>query len=495
MNRPVLRPPAPSSASIMRAVLVLPLVPVRWTDRKSRWGRPSSSRSRRIRSSVGSIRVSGHRARSSCSTAASACPALGCRIRVPASWTGRALVEAAFGDLDDVGQQHRPGHRTDSAGRPADLARDGADLGVDVAEDPLDRAGDADRQHGRAGAHPVGPDQVGDTGRRDDDVGRAGVRGDVDGGDVAQGHGRVLGRPGEHQAQRAADGQPAPDHAEPLTRDRHVVLAQQLDDPARRARERSGHPEHELAEVHRVQAVGVLVGVDQLEDPMGVDVGRQRELDDEAGAGRVVVEPLDSSLDLGLAGGRRQLDRREAIPTSAQSRCLPATYAWLPGSSPTRMVPSPGRTPWACSCATRGASWCLMSAATRVPSIFVAVVIAAGRAGTRAALSGQTRNISPPWCELHNDMHDAQQSARRGRAMSRGSSRRDPETTMRMDDPRHIDPLGPPLRAIVRVGLRHEQREQKTNGRGRDNEAPGGVQSVDRASACSRSSLARAVPA
>ena len=33
----------------------------------------------------------------------------------------------------------------------------------------------------------------------------------------------------------------------------------------------------------------------------------------------------------------------EAIPTCSQSRCLPATYDWLPGSSPIRTVPSPGR--------------------------------------------------------------------------------------------------------------------------------------------------------
>ena len=34
------------------------------------------------------------------------------------------------------------------------------------------------------------------------------------------------------------------------------------------------------------------------------------------------------------------------MPTSAQSRCLPATYHWLPGSLPTRIVPSPGTMPF-----------------------------------------------------------------------------------------------------------------------------------------------------
>src|SRR6476620_7033358 len=58
----------------------------------------------------------------------------------------------------------------------------------------------------------------------------------------------------------------------------------------------------------------------------------------------------------------------EAIPTSAQSRCLPATYARLPGSSPTSTVPRPGRTPRAVSLATRSASSTRIAAAVVLPS-------------------------------------------------------------------------------------------------------------------------------
>src|SRR5688500_14276987 len=76
------------------------------------------------------------------------------------------------------------------------------------------------------------------------------------------------------------------------------------------------------------------------------------------------------------------------MPTSSQSRCLPATYAWLPGSVPTRMVPSPGRTPCARRARTRTARSSLIWPATRLPSILVAVVIGSlsGRYGSGVQL-------------------------------------------------------------------------------------------------------------
>ena len=76
MNRPTRRPKPRSSASIIRAVVVLPLVPARWIDRVARCGSPSRSTSARIRSSVGSSRDSGHRCRSSAWTRASVGPVL-----------------------------------------------------------------------------------------------------------------------------------------------------------------------------------------------------------------------------------------------------------------------------------------------------------------------------------------------------------------------------------------------------------------------------------
>src|SRR5512133_976224 len=64
----------------------------------------------------------------------------------------------------------------------------------------------------------------------------------------------------------------------------------------------------------------------------------------------------------------------EAIPTCAQSWCLPRTYAWLPGSSPTSTVPRPGTMPRSASADTRSLSSALMVAASALPSRIRAVM-------------------------------------------------------------------------------------------------------------------------
>ena len=53
VSRPVRSPNATRSASIMRAVVVLPLVPVRWMTGAACWGSPSSSQACRIRAMSG----------------------------------------------------------------------------------------------------------------------------------------------------------------------------------------------------------------------------------------------------------------------------------------------------------------------------------------------------------------------------------------------------------------------------------------------------------
>ena len=57
-----------------------------------------------------------------------------------------------------------------------------------------------------------------------------------------------------------------------------------------------------------MQAVGVFRRVDPLEDAVGVEVARQRQLHDVAVARLVGVEAVDLRLDLRLRGIRRQLD-------------------------------------------------------------------------------------------------------------------------------------------------------------------------------------------
>ena len=70
----------------------------------------------------------------------------------------------------------------------------------------------------------------------------------------------------------------------------------------RRARQRRGLAQHQAAEVDRVQAVGVLGRVHQLQHTLGVQPGGQGQLDDVTVARGVGVQLGDHVLDLLLAG-------------------------------------------------------------------------------------------------------------------------------------------------------------------------------------------------
>ena len=147
-----------------------------------------------------------------------------------------------------------------------------------------------------------------------------------------------------------ADGHAAAHHEHALAVQVDAVPAQQFHAALGGAGQRGVHGAadvgHQPAQVHRVQAVGVLGRVHGLEDDVLVDVLGQRQLDDVAGAFRVVVElagPRPGARPGWWSSGRSR--RMELMPTSAQSLCLPPTYQVLPGSEPTRMVPRPGTMP------------------------------------------------------------------------------------------------------------------------------------------------------
>ena len=234
----------------------------------------------------------------------------------PAPRSRRWPTRLALGPVDHVGQQHGPGHRPDAAGHRCEVRRDLAHLVGDVADDP----GLAVRPTTRVvptssttapGPHHVGRDQPGTAGRADHDVSGPDDGGQVAGAGVARGHGGVLGAPGEQQPERPPARRTAPHDHHVRAVERDVVPAEQLDDPARGARQRGVAPggdiEHQPAEVRRVQAVRVLVRVDPGQHGLLVQTARQGQLHDEPGAGRVGVQLVDDGLDVGLGRVRRQL--------------------------------------------------------------------------------------------------------------------------------------------------------------------------------------------
>ena len=166
--------------------------------------------------------------------------------------------------------------------------------------------------------------------------------GQVPGPGVAQRDGRVLAAPGEQQAERAADRDAAPDHGDVRARDRDVVAPQQLHDAPWRAGQRSRLAEHQLAQVDRVQPVGVLGRVHPVQDGEGVQASWQRQLDQVPGALGVGVQFVDDRLDplLGGAGGQVTADAGDAgrqavavlaVDVGVAARVVPHQYRAQPG--------------------------------------------------------------------------------------------------------------------------------------------------------------------
>ena len=107
---------------------------------------------------------------------------------------------------------------------------------------------------------------MGLAGGGDDDIGLAGLGGQVLGAGVAQGNGGVLAAAGKHQADGATHGNAAADDHGLGAVKLNAEAAQQVQAAIRGTRQGCVLVEHELAQIDRVQAIGILGGVDSLED-------------------------------------------------------------------------------------------------------------------------------------------------------------------------------------------------------------------------------------
>ena len=124
---------------------------------------------------------------------------------------------------------------------------------------------------------------------------------------------------------------------------------------------RAGDSQHQPAEVDRMQAVGVLVGIDQGECGVVVKVSWQ------AAAGRCIrcrrgrrsVPRSPMPAHPGWSSRATRPGSRRCRPARSLDAC-PRRRKRLPGSSPTRTVPRPGTMPRSASTDTRSLSSVLM---------------------------------------------------------------------------------------------------------------------------------------
>ena len=118
---------------------------------------------------------------------------------------------------------------------------------------------------------------------------------------------------------------PAPDHDGVATFYRHVVGAEELHNARRCARQRPGSAHDQPSQVHRMNAVHILRGVDEKKGLFLVQTGRKRELQEDGvnrGSSLKRTITLWSSACVMSAGS---CSWNESMPTSALSACLRAT--------------------------------------------------------------------------------------------------------------------------------------------------------------------------
>ena len=210
--------------------------------------------------------------------------------------------------------QHGDRHRSHAAGHRGDgrrLLLHGVEVHVaHQSEAPLGGgivdAVHADVDHGHSVFHHVGRYGVGTSGRGDDDVGLAGVGGDVIGPRVAdrdRGVGAILlleqdvGHGLAHDVAAAHDD-------DVLARDLHAAALQELLNAMRGAGQEAGLSDHHLADVHRMESVHILVGGDGLDHAVFVDVLGERHLNENAVHRVIVVQLLNQGEEVLLGGIR-----------------------------------------------------------------------------------------------------------------------------------------------------------------------------------------------
>src|SRR5215216_829081 len=204
--------------------------------------------------------------------------------------SGRCTSHQVFGPFHDVAEQHRSGHRPDTAWHGRHPTGNLAYARIKITHQPGLSTGDADVDADGSRFDHVGGEEPWPSRGSNDDVSLSSVPEQLYGPGVAQCDGRVLALPRQQQSQRPADRGTSSDDADFRTVEPDAVTAEQFDDATRSAWQRARRSQHQLAEVDRMQAVGILLRIDQCERSVVIQAAGQWQLDDIAGAGRVGVQ-------------------------------------------------------------------------------------------------------------------------------------------------------------------------------------------------------------
>ncbi|CAB4613571.1 unannotated protein [freshwater metagenome] len=119
---------------------------------------------------------------------------------------------------------------------------------------------------------------------------------------MAQGNRGVFAAAGQEQAQRAAHRDAATNHDNFSSVDRDVVAAHQFQDSTGGARQGCVDAKDQATQVHGVEAIGILVRINQFKNAIGIQAGGQWQLHDETRTSRIVIELANRCFNFVLAG-------------------------------------------------------------------------------------------------------------------------------------------------------------------------------------------------
>ena len=240
---------------------------------------------------------------------------------------GGRFAAAEKGGFYGVAHEHGDGHGTDAAGNGSEGAGGVEGVGMDVANERgafgvefIEASGKiaeqrfgfggigdfvgADIDHGGTGAEPIGLDVTGFAHGSDDDIGAANYGGEVARLGMADGDGGVGVH--EEEGHGFADNVAAAEDDGVGAFDGNIVATEDFHAAGGSAGDEAWAAADQTAQIYGMKAVDVFRGIDGFENALGIDLGREGKLNQNAVHVIVVVEVAHKTQHLvgGDGGGR-----------------------------------------------------------------------------------------------------------------------------------------------------------------------------------------------